>query len=722
MPRNSNLQNIKDEALAKLNSLHKIIAGKTDFAYRSKLFATEREDVATKLLNEFTFIKQLIPSNTSAPAKKLTKTMITKAKREMPEPQYENTIIRSTTKRVKKEDEPKVLYKFVVKMKNTYVYSNVDKWMKKTLFYFGKHKGYWNDTNIKGERVSTQEEVIYPLGTPLVYVQKDKYNKTKEEISEVYEMTTNGVRVNYSQIAQLFYNSNTLLASASPELAPYDYNKFLGVNGDLGFRDQYSPATPGYGKYVNFSEFKKELGLFYEDKEKADHKEVDSDLTPVFVAPEFQGIIRVNKNLESIQETTSKKLPMKNGVILKNSWLRYAKDISEKAYEITPNICAYTQLSFFLLNPTSGRPTKFIDGVKTSPDAIFKFLVKFYPNLKTEDGITSEMVGKIGEETKRSVYSYDFNENCFFKVVNPAKTNNYCPIVFYRGNGHMYLIDSKEATKSIVERNKSENSSFVSQKEDKTKKEELEVKQSDDFNGIYLDGTECINLQKGYYLLNRHSICYDVINFIKYYREIPRVYCKDNSVVSMKFKNKLGETVVIACDANYSNGGLSYDQLKRVTSENEIEYTNEGVGSVILKILSKKHKEKREYLDDTDRQLLIESFGNKCACCKLSPDIFEIDHIIPLANGGSNEIENFQPLCGDCHKLKSETERELGAYSETKGLEEVSFFNNNVFANVISTDSFKTWQFVERIQENINLERGYDDSSFVFKKIDIFKF
>lgn len=49
--------------------------------------------------------------------------------------------------------------------------------------------------------------------------------------------------------------------------------------------------------------------------------------------------------------------------------------------------------------------------------------------------------------------------------------------------------------------------------------------------------------------------------------------------------------------------------------------------------------------------LLIEKYGYSCLCCgekkPLTPD-----HIIPLSKGGTNTIDNIQPLCGTCNNRK----------------------------------------------------------------------
>lgn len=48
-----------------------------------------------------------------------------------------------------------------------------------------------------------------------------------------------------------------------------------------------------------------------------------------------------------------------------------------------------------------------------------------------------------------------------------------------------------------------------------------------------------------------------------------------------------------------------------------------------------------------------------CKSCGVSGEasFLELDHILPLKNGGNNELENIQLLCNVCHKEKTKNDR-----------------------------------------------------------------
>lgn len=54
-----------------------------------------------------------------------------------------------------------------------------------------------------------------------------------------------------------------------------------------------------------------------------------------------------------------------------------------------------------------------------------------------------------------------------------------------------------------------------------------------------------------------------------------------------------------------------------------------------------------------------------CGLVSMQKGVMECDHIVNVAQGGTDDPNNLQILCKDCHKLKSQKEATAGAYGMT---------------------------------------------------------
>ena len=77
---------------------------------------------------------------------------------------------------------------------------------------------------------------------------------------------------------------------------------------------------------------------------------------------------------------------------------------------------------------------------------------------------------------------------------------------------------------------------------------------------------------------------------------------------------------------------------------------------------------------------------------------FHIDHIVPLACGGTNEKINLQILCQPCHFEKTKNEQENGYVKVSDTMS-----NFNITTKEIINSSLKSsFAFIERMKPNNN--------------------
>lgn len=59
----------------------------------------------------------------------------------------------------------------------------------------------------------------------------------------------------------------------------------------------------------------------------------------------------------------------------------------------------------------------------------------------------------------------------------------------------------------------------------------------------------------------------------------------------------------------------------------------------------------RKYISPAKRNQVYDRDGHSCLCCG-SVDALTVDHIVPVAKGGDNDIDNLQTLCDQCNVQK----------------------------------------------------------------------
>jgi 5-methylcytosine-specific restriction protein A len=52
-----------------------------------------------------------------------------------------------------------------------------------------------------------------------------------------------------------------------------------------------------------------------------------------------------------------------------------------------------------------------------------------------------------------------------------------------------------------------------------------------------------------------------------------------------------------------------------------------------------------------DWLLLCQEYGHRCLSCGKGGKL-SVDHVVPLAKGGTNDLSNIQPLCLRCNQRK----------------------------------------------------------------------
>ena len=311
------------------------------------------------------------------------------------------------------------------------------------------------------------------------------------------------------------------------------------------------------------------------------------------------------------------------------------------------------------------------------------------PDLDMSEGVDVYMLEYACQKMDITFMAFDLHNKMFYKY--KSKNCNHPAWVIYCVDEHMYMVTDDKILKSIIAKHAdTKHSSQMFVKE--SKKEELPFHK--------WCGWKALETIEPCYIIVEDANLNDYFkDFVKMKNYVPKVQMRGKTCIQqIQYKRSDGTSVYIQADANYCTPWVTWNDVKELCEKLDIPFVNQGIGSLIKAYYDKFTKPKREELDKSKLKMSY----TKCVKCGSCENI-QIDHIKPLANGGTNAESNLQALCKKCHYSKSKEEKEEG-YVYVAPL--ASSFNTQV-RDIFESDLMKKWAFNEKLSGS-NPKYGYD--------------
>lgn len=426
-------------------------------------------------------------------------------------------------------------------------------------------------------------------------------------------------------------------------------------------------------------------------KKNANTVKLDSDIEIVSELVEFIGF-KIHSAKEFMNKIDMHRTKMKQCDVLKYDYMPEIDDIS---FETTEMKCVYQCLEKRYKN--AKRPV-----TKNMFEIFQEFSRTHYRReLTMSEGVDCNMLLYFCQKKDITFLSFDVNNKRMCKYI--CKNRNFKPLVIFCCDEHMYIVTDDKVVDSIIKSNADHKVTSQLFKEERKKDVSLPFYEYEgmcaDFEYYNWDKLEnklenmpIINDAEnavGHLVVNDNNLN-EVFNLIvRIKKVVPKVRHRDkNNICQIAYKRKDRKIVYIQTDPNYRTR-VTWKDVKALCEKIDVPFTNQGMGTLMKTYYEQYAKPHRV---DIDKKAYFEEHGKKCCRCGASHSL-QLDHIVPVANGGTNTKDNIQQLCKGCHYLKSRQEQEDGyiKYSDI-----ASSFNNNV-KDIFNSDVAKKWAFIEKL-------------------------
>ena len=317
-------------------------------------------------------------------------------------------------------------------------------------------------------------------------------------------------------------------------------------------------------------------------------------------------------------------------------------------------------------------------------------------------GIPSSWIQVLCEKYKISHYCLDIENTFVYKYVpHRDRGTNYDSICYIHHDNHMYLItDKKLKQKLFHSRNHDEVSVFV----------KMLAREHGDDNKVIPDNmaiyenvpvdkigeyNDCLII---YSMSNLKDLLFDLYKQDKTLYRHYSVNNKINKIVIEKNNVKLmtdPNHAIKHCTNKETKEMMTWKHVRELCKVHKVPFKNQSIVAFLKDTkLDTLGKVKRVMFTKEQRNQILDSQNGKCNKCDEKITRFHIDHMIPLASNGTNDIDNLQALCLNCHMEKTRNEQENGEYYSLPAWG--STYNKRVH-DIISSDLFQRFAFIERL-------------------------
>ena len=255
-----------------------------------------------------------------------------------------------------------------------------------------------------------------------------------------------------------------------------------------------------------------------------------------------------------------------------------------------------------------------------------------------------------------SVYAFDITKQCFSKYISTSR--NYPALVYYCINNHMYWISDREDVLSLTREARDIESKLKSCvfDEDKVKKNIYDGRTI--YEDIPIEELMQAKYKDSIIIYNKTNLNKELDKIIELYHCIPdgsNIKNQKSKTTSITIKQEKGnknkflkQNIHLVIDPNDTHI-ITYKDIKTLCEKHDVAFKNQSFGSLIKELRANFYNKSTKRIKRTaeERATIHKDCGGCCNECKkeITTKEMQIDHVKPLAEGGTEDKENLQVLC-----------------------------------------------------------------------------